>query len=411
MSLTSHESTHRNQLVVLSILQEDLSARQAALRFNLHRSRIYQLLALHKQGGLDALASKSRRPKSNPRRIDPKCKDRIIALRGELLAQGLDAGANSIAWNLNKEGFKPPAISTIWRTLKQAGLVTGEPNKKPKAYIQRFEALQPNETWQGDFTHWRLKNGKDVEIINWLDDHSRLLLHCSVYKRATGDLIVDTFKTAQKHYGTPFSTLTDNGNVYTTRFQEGTCAFEYLLAEEGIVQKNGHPGHPQTQGKIERFHQTLKKWLLSKPRAENLNQLQLQLDEFRELYNNQRPHKALGMKTPQEAYQKTIKATPNKCNVREVYRTRNDHVDELGKISLRRAGKMHHLGVGIDKKLKKVIVITDHYKVMVVEKKTGEILSQHKIIPSKTYWPNELIPEDIRRSRKPEKHEVRGTVV
>ena len=112
-----------------------------------------------------------------------------------------------------------------------------------------------------DFTHWRLSDGSDVEILNWLDDHSRYLLSATVFDRVTGPRVIATFLQAIADNGYPTSTLTDNGLVYTARFRGGRNGFEYLLAAVGVQQKNGHPYHPQTQGKIERFHQTLKRWL------------------------------------------------------------------------------------------------------------------------------------------------------
>ena len=390
-----------SQVIILSVLHDDLTPTQAALRFGVSRAWIYQLLARYKTGGLEALELKSRRPKGNPRALSAELRKEIITLRTELLAKGLDAGAASIAWHLGEAKLHVPALSTIWRILRAAGLVTPTPSKRPKAYITRFEAVQPNETWQSDFTDWRLADGSDVEIINWLDDHSRLLLHCSVYKSITGKIVINTFNECRKSYGTPFSTLTDNGNVYTARFVKGKNGFEYLLSELDIVQKNGSPAHPQTQGKIERFHQTLKKWLIEQEAAKNLKELQCQLDEFRAIYNTQRPHKALEMRTPQSSYEATVKATPKEAKDKEHYRLRHDNVDQFGKISLRRAGKMHHLGVGIDHNFKKVFVVVDHYKVSVVEKTTGEILSKHFIEPSRIYWTNILVDELTKRSRKP----------
>lgn len=390
-----------SQVIVLSVLHDGLTPTQAALRFGMSRRQIHRLLARYKIGGLDALEPRSRRPKSNPRALNQELRDEIIRLRTDLVAQGLDAGAASIVWHLGQAGLHTPALSTIWRILRAAGLVTPTPSKRPKAYITRFEAVQPNETWQSDFTHWRLADGSDVEIINWLDDHSRLLLHCSVFKAITGNIVIDTFNECRNTYGTPFSTLTDNGIVYTARFVKGKNGFEYLLSELDIVQKNGSPAHPQTQGKIERFHQTLKKWLSEQDRAKDLKELQRQLDEFRTIYNTQRPHKALEMRTPQSSYEATIKAIPKVAKDKEHYRVRHDSVDQFGKLSLRRAGKMHHLGVGIENQFKKVYVVVDHYKVSVVEKKTGEVLSKHVIEPTRTYWTNLLVDEMTKRSRKP----------
>jgi len=131
--------------------------------------------------------------------------------------------AHTIAWHLKEAELLVPAASTIWRILGQAGLVTPQPKKKPKAYIQRFQAQQPNETWQSDFTHWQLADGSDVEILNWLDDHSRFLLYCSAYRPVKGGDVVRSFQACINEYGTPASTLTDNGVVYTALCWRAKC--------------------------------------------------------------------------------------------------------------------------------------------------------------------------------------------
>lgn len=390
----------KSQVIVLSILHEGLTPTQAAERFGVSRQWIYQLLARYKVAGLVGLQPLSRRPHSNARALSDELSQEITTLRVELLAQGLDAGAASISWHLKETHRQSPALSTIWRILKAKGLITPQPKKRPRSAIQRFEAVQPNETWQSDFTHWRLRDGSDVEIINWLDDHSRLLLSCTVFKAITGKIVIGTFNDARSEYGTPFSTLTDNGIVYTARFIKAKNGFEYLLSELGVIQKNGSPGHPQTQGKIERFHQTQKRWLSQQIPARSIAQLQSQLDKFRIVYNTQRPHRALEMKTPAFSYAATIKATPKAADAKEHFRVRYDNVDKFGKVSLRRAGKMHHLGVGRGNREKKVIIIVDHIKVTVVEKKTGEVLSEHEINPLRSYWTNILVDSPTKKSRK-----------
>jgi transposase InsO family protein len=189
----------------------------------------------------------------------PELRERIVELRRDLVARGLDAGPATIAWHLERESIGSPSTSTVRRVLLAAGLVVPEPNKRPRSSWIRFEAAAPNELWQSDFTHWRLADGTEVEIISWLDDHSRYLLACSVCTalgRVSGDDVVATFTAAGDTHGFPAATLTDNGAVYTSRFTGGRNNFEYLLAYLGIRRKNGSPAHPQTQGKIERFHQT-----------------------------------------------------------------------------------------------------------------------------------------------------------
>ncbi len=310
-------------------------------------------------------------------------------MRLQLTSDGLDAGPVTIAWHLEQQGHRPPSTSTIRRILHTAGLITPEPRKRPRSSYRRFEAAQPNECWQSDFTHWRLADGTDVEILNWLDDHSRYLLGCTAHTPVTGDLVTTSFLATADEHGFPASTLTDNGRVYTARFGGGKNAFEYLLAVLGIIQKNGHPGHPQTQGKVERFHQTLKRWLAQQPPAASLADLQAQLDRFRDLYNHQRPHRELDRRTPATAYAALPKAEPTGDPRPGHYRLRYDRLDPLGKMSFRRAGRMHHLGIGYAHARKRVLAIADETTVTVIELETAEILSTHLIEPTKTYWRNQ----------------------
>jgi transposase InsO family protein len=305
-----------------------------------------------------------------------------------LARDGLDAGPVTIAWHLERSGLAAPSTSTIRRILWDAGLITPEPRKRPKSSYLRFEADQPNETWQSDFTHWQLADGTDVEVLNWLDDHSRLLLSATAHHRVTGRLIVESFTTNVNKYGPPASTLTDNGTVYTARFTGGKNAFEYLIASLGITQKNGHPYHPQTQGKIERFHQTLKKWLSSRKPATTVSELQAQLDTFQIIYNEQRPHRALDRHTPTQAYNATIKATPASAINNTHYRVRTDIIDQFGKLTLRRAGRLHHLGIGHEHARTPVLILVDDNEVTVTSQTTGEILSAHLIDPNANYWAN-----------------------
>ena len=133
----------------------------------------------------------------------------MLELRAQLTADGLDSGPVTIAWHLEREGHKPPAPATIHRILQHAGVIVSEPRKRPRSSYVRFEMAQPNEMWQSDFIHWRLADGTDVEILNWLDDHSRYLLSCTVHEPVTGDDVVAEFLDVVERYGPPASTLTD----------------------------------------------------------------------------------------------------------------------------------------------------------------------------------------------------------
>lgn len=380
----------KQRVVVLSIVHQGLTVTEAAKEHGFTRTHIYTLLKRYKEGGLDAVEPRTSRPKSSPHATSEQLRNRIVQLRIALDRGGLDHGPISIQSYLASEGFRPPSTSTIRRILHQAGLITPEPRKRPKSSYVRFEAAQPNETWQSDFTHWSLAGGKDVEIINWLDDHSRMLLSITVYSRITGGIVVDTFTENINEYGPPQSTLTDNGVVYTARYTKGKNAFEYLLATLGIKQKNGKPYHPQTQGKIERFHQTLKKWLGKQPPAVSLEELQHQLDEFQHIYNTQRPHRALAGKTPKLVYEAGVKAGPDKQSIAYDWRIRHDKVDKAGKLTLRRAGKLHHMGVAKEYAGQHVLMLIDRTTVTITVQETGEILSKHLIEPEKNYWRNQL---------------------
>jgi transposase InsO family protein len=379
----------KHRVVVLKVVSGQSSVTAAAAEYGISRQHLHRLLRRYREGGLDDLEPRSRRPRTCPQATSDIVRDRITALRQELSAGGLDAGPATIAWHLEREGLPAPAVSTIRRILHAAGLVVPEPRKRPRSSWIRFEAAEPNEVWQSDFTHWRLADGSEVEIVSWLDDHSRYLLGCTACGRVAGDDVVATFSAAGEAHGWPAATLTDNGAVYTSRFTGGRNGFEYLLAWLGVRQKNGAPGHPQTQGKVERFQQTLKRWLERQPAAHDLVELGAQLDAFRALYNEQRPHRAIGRRTPAAAYAARPKAHPAGRGAPGHFRLRYDTTDKKGAVSLRRAGRMHHLRVGAAHAGRRVLAIVDEQEVRVVALDTGELLSVHRIEPDKGYWRNQ----------------------
>jgi transposase InsO family protein len=379
----------RARVAVLQVVSQQLSVTAAAAEYGFSRRHLHRLLVAYREGGLDALEPRSRRPKANAAATPVLVRERVIELRQTLSAQGLDAGPVTIAWHLEREGLRVPSTSTIRRILHQAGLIVPEPRKRPRSSYVRFEMAQPNEMWQSDFIHWRLADGTDVEVLNWLDDHSRYLLSCTAHAPVTGDGVVAVFLANVERYGPPASTLTDNGSVYTSRFTGGRNAFEYVLPLLGVRQKNGSPGHPQTQGKTERFHQTLQRWLAARPPASSATQLQRQLDEFREHYNEKRPHRALQRTTPGHAYRATLKAGPAGARAQQHYRLRYDRLDTKGRMTLRRAGRMHHLAASIANARKRVLALADDHQVLITDLTTGEVLSTHLIEPEKTYWRNQ----------------------
>lgn len=380
----------RARVAVLQVVCDQLSVAAAAAEYGFSRRHLHRLLARYRTDGLDAVEPRSRRPNGSSRATPPEVRQRVLRLRLQLTADGLDAGPETIRWHLEQEQLRVLSTSTIRRILHQAGLIVPEPRKRPRSSYIRFQAAQPNEMWQSDFIHWRLQDGTDVEILNWLDDHSRYLLSCSAHQPVTGDAIVSVFLATVAEHGPPTSTLTDNGSVYTSRFTGGRNAFEYLLPILGVQQKNGSPGHPQTQGKIERFHQTQQRWLAARPPAASIADLQRQLDDLRAHYNERRPHRALERRTPGEVYRATPKALPaSNGHAQGHYRLRYDRLDTNGKMSFRRAGRMHHLGVGAKHARKRVLALADDHQVLITDLTTGEVLSRHLIEPTKSYWRNQ----------------------
>ncbi len=379
-------------VIVLSITHQGLTKRQVAQKYSVSVRWINLLLARYREHGLEGLEPRSKRPLHSPTRITDEVVQAVLAARFELTQKGLDSGPKTIAWSLSQQGFTPPSLASIWRILAKNGAITPAPKKRPRSSYIRFQAQQPNELWQSDFTHWPLRDGTDIEILNWLDDHSRFLLSCTAHKPVRSGDVVDTFLAAVTRFGPPQSTLTDNGLVYTSRLVGGRNPFEYTIGSLGIQQKNGSPGHPQTQGKIERFHQTLKRFLAQQPKAESIEELQAQLNDFTIRYNTQRPHSSLNQQTPHSVYLATPKAKPKDAQF-DAYRVRKDKTDDTGKVTLRRQGTLHKLGTGRANARTPVLLLVDETVVTVTHRHTGEVLSQHMIDPNKTYWPKTTNPQ------------------
>ena len=270
------------RLIITAVVVEGRTQADVARAYGVTEGWVSKLMARYRSDGESAFEPRSRRPKTTPTATPAATVELIIRLRKDLSEAGLDAGPDTIKWHLDQHHGTSISAATISRHLAKAGLVIPEPRKRPKSSYVRFEAAIPNETWQSDFTHYRLADGTDVEILTWLDDCTRYALRVTAHRRVTGPIVVAEFRAAIKTTGIPASTLTDNGMVYTTRFaggRGGRNGFEAELRRLHITQKNGRPNRPTTQGKVERFQQTLKKWLHAQVSApETIEQLQTLLD-------------------------------------------------------------------------------------------------------------------------------------
>ncbi|OUZ08587.1 IS481 family transposase [Aeromicrobium sp. PE09-221] len=380
------------RLVITALFVEHQSPAEVAVRYNVHRSWVYKLKARYEAEGDAALEPRSRRPKSSPSAIAPAVVELIVSLRHELSEQGLDAGPDTIAWHLEHHHDTTVSPATISRYLTRAGLVEPSPKKRPKSSYVRFEASLPNECWQSDFTHYRLTDGTGVEILTWLDDCTRKAIGVTARRVVTAIIVRDAFREAVRAAGIPASTLTDNGMVFTTRFasRPGRNALENELRRLHVIQKNGRANHPTTQGKVERFQQTLKKWLRAQPRQPaTLAELQELLDEFVEHYNHHRPHRSLPHRaTPASRYDALPKALPSSSRDAETHtRIRHDRVDASGVVTLRIAGRLHHIGIGRTHARTHVILLVVDLHVRVVAAATGELLRDLEINPERDYQP------------------------
>jgi transposase InsO family protein len=380
----------KRRAVIVAVTVEGLTQAEAARRYLVSESWVSRLVARYRSEGDAAFEARSRRPATSPTAIEPSTVELIVNLRGQLAAQGLDAGPRTIAWHLDTHHGVDVSASTIRRKLLTAGLVEPEPTKRPRASYIRFEADLPNECWQSDFTHWRLADGTDSEILTWLDDHARYALSVTAHHHITGAIVVDTFLDTGTDQGFPASVLTDNALVYTTRFaggRGGRNPLETTLAGLGIIQKHSRPNHPTTCGKVERFQQTLKRWLRKQPPAPSTAELQTLLDAFVDTYNHHRPHGSLHRRTPAVVYRLLPKTGPTGTGAGPHHRIRHDRIDKTGALSLRRAGRLHHLSIGRAHATKRVVMLIDDLDIRVIDTTTGEVLRQLTLDPTRGYQP------------------------
>ena len=396
----------KNRVIVESVVHLGRSQCQVAVQYGVSQAWVSKLVARWRRHGWDAIEKQSTKPASNPRSTPQDMIDLIINLRVELTAAGLDAGAHTIHQHLKRDVPKPPAPSTIWNILKRHGLITPQPKKRPRSSYIRFEADLPNECWQSDFTHYKLANKQDTNILIFIDDHSRFIISATAHTVVTGHIVHTQFKNNIEKYGPPASTLTDNGFVFTTRHRHGPNAFEIELLTQGIQQKNGRPNHPQTQGKVERLNQTLKKYLDAHTPPHTIQELQQHINNFIEYYNHHRPHRSLDGKTPHHTYQARTKATPQ--NREGHFRIREDKIYKTGNVTPRRGGKLHHIGIGKEHAGTPIRMLINDLDVIIIARETGEILRQLTIDPTKNNQPRGLKPGPKKgspaRGGRPQKH-------
>lgn len=378
------------QSIITAVVVEGRTHADVAAQYGVSRSWVTRLVGRYRAEGATAFRPRSRRPHTSPTRISDDVTALIIELRRCLVADGLDAGAETIRWHLDHHHQVTVSASTIRRRLLDAGLIEPAPNKRPKTSYIRFEADLPNETWQTDMTHVTLANGGDAEVLSWLDDHSRYALAVTAHHRVSTSIVVDAFRETAQQHGFPASVLSDNGMYYTARFARGSRSgpnrFETLLADLGVSQKHSRPNHPTTCGKVERFQQTMKKWLRARPPANDIDDLQALLDDFVDHYNHHRPHRSIGRTTPANAYTLLPKTGPA-ADPNTDYRIRHDRVDNSGKVTLRYNSRLYKIGIGRAHARTRIVMLITGRDVRIINPTTGELLRHLTLDPTRRYQP------------------------
>ena len=295
----------RHEFVSLA-LQETANIAELCRRFGVSRQNGYKWLKRYHSGGVEALADRSRRPQKMPRLTGPEVEQALIALRLEQPAWG----PRKLRRRLEDLGMKGlPAPSTIGAVLRRAGLIETAASAAHRAYV-RFERAAPNELWQMDFKgHFALSRGGRCHPLTVLDDHARYLLGLRACAQQNDATVRPHLHDLFARYGLPEHLLCDHGPPWSGCGGEWTSLAVWLV-RLGIRILHGRPHHPQTQGKEERLHRTLKAELLCRTDLRDLAQSQVHFDHWRLLYNQQRPHEALGMATPATRYTPSQRSMP-----------------------------------------------------------------------------------------------------
>ena len=296
------------------------SPRGAVARFcrehGLSRAAFYKIRALaDPDDPFSGIEVKSSRPLSSPSKTPPQMVELLLQTRADLKSAGWDFGPESVRARLSRMGLEPPSRATVARIFTAAGVVKAEPRKRPRTAMRRFVYPAPNCCWQIDGTEWTLETGRRVVILQIIDDHSRLAVATLAAAGETGEAALRVVKIAMNRHGIPQKFLSDNGLAFNQERRGRHTKLTIFLRSLGVEPITGKPGRPTTQGKNERMHQTLFKYLNTLPAAPDLDALQEQINTFDQHYNTHRPHQALpGRMTPQEAWDTTEKApspTPN----------------------------------------------------------------------------------------------------
>jgi transposase InsO family protein len=287
---------------VLAVVQDGWKVVEVAERLGVSRQSVHAWIARYEQGGLTALANRSHRPSTCPHQTVPQIEARICELRREHPGWG----PRRIEHQLGRLGLEPvPSRSAIYRCLKRHGLIELRRRRKRRDEFRRWERERPMQLWQMDVMGGvALDDATELKVVTGVDDHSRFCIAAGLLTRATSKAVCRVLSAALARHGIPDEILTDNGKVFTGRFgpQPVEVMFDRILRENGISHRHTAVRSPTTTGKIERFHQSLRKEFLADRSFASIEGAQAELDRWVADYNTVRPHQALEMATPAERF-------------------------------------------------------------------------------------------------------------
>jgi transposase InsO family protein len=296
---------------VREVLNDGASVTDVARRNGISRQTVHEWLLRYANRGLPGLMDRSSKPQSCPHQMSPVVEARIVELRTEHPGWG----PRTLMHRLGLEGFDPvPGRTSIYRCLIRHGLITPEARRRRRADYKRWERSRAMDLWQMDVLGGvRLVDGSDAMIITGIDDHSRFCVSASVVARATARPTCEALALALRNHGAPSQILSDNGKVFTSRFNRGAgeVMFDRMCRDHGIGHLLTAPRSPTTTGKVERFHKTLRREFLAGKTFVSIDVAQAELDAWVHHYNFERPHQSLGMAVPWDRF-RLVKADPVK---------------------------------------------------------------------------------------------------
>lgn len=375
--------------VMAFVAGEAMNVSKVCENCGISRKTFYKYVQRCQNEGVVGFEPRSRRPHRFPNAVAGEIEDAVVALRKDLADAGHDHGATTIQWHLGRDRRfrgRVPSVATVHRILVRRGFVLPQPEKRPKSSWRRFEAPAPNEWWQIDSMDWVIATGL-VKIFNVVDDHSRLACRSRVVDEATSVEAWMTFCEAAERWGLPAGVLSDHGLCFSGKLRGFEVIFEAKLRDAGIRPITGRPYHPQTTGKVERFQQTLKRWLRRQDRrrglARDLAELQARLDKFCRDYNEQRPHQGIGRVTPLSRWHASPPAAPGEPLPHPVLRSepRLLRVNDIGVVRVDQLS----IGVGVKWAGCDVTVILDQRYATIFS--SGQLVRHLKIDHSRTYQP------------------------